>query len=69
MSGLDMVRELRRRSPRMKAILTTGCTDVIGDIRESGIPLLMKPYRPSELLRAYPSRRSWSAEHGSARPA
>jgi len=65
MSGLDMVRELRRRSPRMKAILTTGYTDVIGDIRESGIPLLMKPYRPSELLREIRSVLR-SAEHGSA---
>jgi len=53
--GPKLVEELRRRSPGLKAIFTSGHADERSDwdvIQESGYPYLQKPYLVRDLLRA-----------------
>jgi PAS domain S-box-containing protein len=50
-NGLDLTRELRRTRPELPVILATGYTDLLRDIEREGFPLLLKPYRPTQLAR------------------
>jgi CheY-like chemotaxis protein len=55
MDGADLYRELTRRQPHppQKIIFLTGTTGVSEAhrlVQESGVPLLMKPFRIAELL-------------------
>jgi len=51
-NGVELVREFRRRDPRMKALLTSGFANPAqfqAEIKELGLEVLAKPYRKAEL--------------------
>jgi DNA-binding response OmpR family regulator len=48
LDGVGMVREARRRNPRLKAVMTSGGA-VPGDVSDIG-PFLPKPFRMPELV-------------------
>ena len=52
MDGPTLIQTLRRRWPHMPAILVSGYTelDARGDLSQTGIPLLAKPYQVKALL-------------------
>ncbi len=54
MSGFQLVREIRRRLPRLAIVLTSGMTAISGVEEEAlqGLPILHKPYRCDDLARA-----------------
>ena len=47
MSGFQLAREIRRRSPRLPIVLTSGMTDLAGVAADAmpDVPVLRKPYR------------------------
>lgn len=49
-NGLELARELRRTKPRLPVILTTGYSESLHEIEREGFPLLLKPYRPRQLV-------------------
>ena len=44
MSGLDLVRELRRTRPDLPVVLTTGYEGAAGPVEREGVALIRKPY-------------------------
>ncbi len=57
MDGVEMVRQLRRRDPRLKALFISGFfgtrsirDELMAEIRRFGYPMLSKPFRPSQLF-------------------
>jgi PAS domain S-box-containing protein len=50
-NGLELARRLRRSRPELPVILTTGYSESLADIEREGFPLLLKPYRPAQLVR------------------
>jgi CheY-like chemotaxis protein len=65
MSGIDLAREIRRRSPRLPVILTSGYSHVLASEGSQGFELVQKPYSAEEIIhvlrRAIASAR---ASHG-----
>ena len=51
MSGIDLADELRRRSPDLPIVLTTGFSDRLSD-DECAHPVLLKPYKSGDLIAA-----------------
>jgi hypothetical protein len=56
LTGLDLVRELHRRCPKLKLLLTSGFSEAMSAKEreiEPGfiVPILTKPYRRDELAR------------------
>ncbi|MEX2572385.1 MAG: PAS domain S-box protein [Gemmatimonadota bacterium] len=53
LGGVELQQRLRTERPGIKMILTSGysASDVHGEIRESGLPFLAKPFTPDALLR------------------
>ena len=52
MSGLELGREIRRRQPDLRIVLTTGFSEAAADMRTSEFVLLLKPYSAEALSRA-----------------
>ena len=54
MSGIQLAREIRRRLPRLAIVLTSGMTTISGTAADAAqdLPILRKPYRCDDLLRA-----------------
>jgi CheY-like chemotaxis protein len=52
MSGADLAREIRRRFPAMRVVLTTGYSKAAAEIAGEGVAVLRKPYRVSDLADA-----------------
>jgi signal transduction histidine kinase/ActR/RegA family two-component response regulator len=50
MSGLDLARQAQRLRPGLKVLLTTGHAGVV-DRERNGLPVIVKPFRPSEVSR------------------
>jgi PAS domain S-box-containing protein len=48
-SGIELVRTVRQRYPRLGVLLTTGCIGSVQETAGADIPLLPKPYRLAEL--------------------
>ena len=51
MSGVDLAKEVRRRYPRLRIILTSGYSDVLAEQGTGGFELLKKPYSIDALTR------------------
>ncbi|WP_425228780.1 ATP-binding protein [Sphingomonas sp.] len=51
MSGVDLARDLRRRRPDLRVILTTGYSEALADGGVEGVELLRKPYSVEALSR------------------
>ena len=49
MNGIDLAREVERRFPQMKVLLTTGYSEALSDAATRGLQMISKPYRPEEL--------------------
>lgn len=49
MNGIDLAREVERRFPQMKVLLTTGYSEALSDAATRGLQIISKPYRPEEL--------------------
>ena len=45
MNGIELVREIRRRNPRLPVVLTTGYAEGLREAEGEGIPVLPKPYQ------------------------
>jgi PAS domain S-box-containing protein len=52
MSGLDLAREIRRRQPNLRVVLTTGYAEAAAGMEDGEFELLMKPYRLDALAHA-----------------
>jgi CheY-like chemotaxis protein len=52
MSGLELAREIRRRQPRLRIVLTTGYSEAAADMQGAEFPLILKPYSLEGLSRA-----------------
>ncbi|MFH1057940.1 MAG: response regulator [Pseudomonadota bacterium] len=57
MDGVEMVRQLRRRDPALKALFISGFfgtrsirEELMDEIQRFGYPMLPKPFRPSQLF-------------------
>jgi len=57
MDGVDMVRQLRKRDPNLKALFISGFfgtrsvrQELMDEITRFGYPMLSKPFRPSQLF-------------------
>jgi CheY-like chemotaxis protein len=56
MSGFDLARQVRERYPHARVILTSGYSAELmnqADVAELDLKVLRKPYRQSELARAF----------------
>jgi CheY-like chemotaxis protein len=51
-SGLELGREIRRRQPGLRIVLTTGLSDAAADMHSAEFVLLLKPYSAEALSRA-----------------
>jgi len=51
MSGLDLAREIRRRHPHLRIVLTTGYAEAAAKM-DSDLPLLLKPYTLEAVAKA-----------------
>ena len=45
MNGIELVREIKRRNPRLPVVLTTGYAEGLREAEGEGIPVLPKPYQ------------------------
>lgn len=52
MNGIDFAREVRRASPKMPILLTSGYSEILSTQGAQGFELLRKPYSVDELARA-----------------
>jgi signal transduction histidine kinase/CheY-like chemotaxis protein len=52
MGGLDLAHEARRRLPGLPILLVTGANEAAEQARASGFPVLMKPFRQTNLAEA-----------------
>jgi CheY-like chemotaxis protein len=51
MNGVDLGREIRRRCPGLRVVLTSGYSHVLAEESGHGFPLLQKPYSAEALVR------------------
>jgi len=51
-SGLELGREIRRRQPDLRIVLTTGFSEAAAGMRSAEFVLLLKPYSHEALSRA-----------------
>ena len=51
-SGLELGREIRRRQPGLRIVLTTGFSEAAAGMRSAEFVLLLKPYSHEALSRA-----------------
>jgi CheY-like chemotaxis protein len=56
MNGLELAREIRRRHPALKVVLTTGYSEATGSMDGEEFALLMKPYSVEGLCEALSAR-------------
>jgi CheY-like chemotaxis protein len=56
MSGVDLVREIRKRRPELPVVLSTGYQEAAAGAAKEGIGVLLKPYTMEELASAISSR-------------
>jgi CheY-like chemotaxis protein len=52
MSGIDFAKMVRKQSPEMPIVLTSGYSHVLVEKGRHGFPLLQKPYSASDVARA-----------------
>ncbi len=52
MSGLDLAREIRRRQPNLRVVLTTGYAEAASSMNVDEFELLLKPYSAEALVDA-----------------
>jgi signal transduction histidine kinase len=61
LDGMGLVRELRRRHPRLPVILASGRADMVRQAAtEAAVPLLAKPFAMADLAAAIAQARAWS---------
>lgn len=51
-NGVDLVREIRRTHPSLRAVLVTGHSDIAQDARNDGLTVVPKPYDFATVLKA-----------------
>ena len=49
MSGLELAREIRRRQPKLRVVLTTGNAEAAASLDAGEFGLLLKPYSAEAL--------------------
>ncbi|MBV9735147.1 MAG: response regulator [Acidisphaera sp.] len=54
MSGVALAREVRKLLPSLPIVLTTGYSDMLGEVLATGLPVLRKPYQLADLKAVLP---------------